>query len=104
MSSLLQALGLCPQVKQYVSHKSFFILYSVLYTGNAVGQLYLMNEIIGKGYTAYGYNVLVSAINGEEWTESPFFPRVTQCYFKVREKPGNNISEFMTNRRFFFKL
>ena len=83
MISLLQALELSPYVKKYASHTLFFILYSVLYTGNAVGQLYLMNEIIGKGYTAYGYNVLVSAINGEEWTESPFFPRVTQCYFKV---------------------
>ena len=91
-------------MKQYASHTIFFILYSVLYTGNAVGQLYLMNEIIGKGYTAYGYNVLVSAINGEEWTESPFFPRVTQCYFKVGEKPGNSISEFVANHRFLFKL
>ena len=63
-----------------------------------------MNEIIGKGYTAYGYNVLVSAINGEEWTESPFFPRVTQCYFKVREKPGNKINGFVTNCMLWFNL
>ena len=56
-----------------------------VFAGNAVGQIYLMNAIIGKGFTAYGYDVLMMAINGEEWDESPFFPRITNCYFKVRQ-------------------
>lgn len=63
-------------------------------TANAIGQLYLMDEIIGDGYSAYGYNVLMKAIRREKWDQSSFFPRVTNCYFKVR-RMGENIHPYV---------
>ena len=42
-----------------------------------------MNMVMGHGYTFYGYEVLISALKGEDWQQSKFFPKVTNCYFKV---------------------
>lgn len=65
-----------------------FIIYMVIkifYMGNAVGQLFILNEFLGTNYNLYGFEVLSHLANGDDWTESPRFPRVTMCDFEIRQ-------------------
>ncbi|XP_067940681.1 innexin unc-9-like [Watersipora subatra] len=81
--------------KRYGCHLVLiYLIVKLCFIGNAIGQIYLMNEIIGDGYTAYGWRVLKMAIDGEEWDESPFFPRVTNCFFKIR-RLGENQHDYV---------
>lgn len=76
--------------KRFGSHLVWiYLLVKIMFTANAVGQLLLMNRIIGKGFAYYGWDVLMAALKGEEWDESPVFPRVTICNFKVRRLGAN---------------
>ncbi|OWF49230.1 innexin unc-9-like [Mizuhopecten yessoensis] len=57
----------------------------LLYLGNAVGQLFLLNAFLGTSYNVYGFEVLTNLVSGDDWTYSPRFPRVTLCDFEIRQ-------------------
>lgn len=57
----------------------------LLYLINAISQLYILNAFLGTDYSVYGIEVLTSLYNGEDWTYSPRFPRVTLCDFEIRQ-------------------
>ena len=61
-----------------------YICIKLLYIGNVVGQLFLLNEFLGSRYHLYGLEVLRNLAKGEDWTTSDRFPRVTLCDFKIR--------------------
>jgi hypothetical protein len=66
----------------YVS--MLYLIIKLLYLVNVFGQFVLLNSFIGRGYNLWGYTALTSLWTGEEWSDSPVFPRVSLCDFRVR--------------------
>ncbi len=67
--------------------KCLVILYmtvKLLFLGNAVGQLFLLNWFLGHQYSMYGVTILRAMIADDKWEESPIFPYVTLCDFRIR--------------------
>jgi len=62
---------------------TLYLLVKLLYIANAVGQLYMLNYLLGASYNSYGVDVINAMVNGTDWTSSAMFPRVTLCDFKV---------------------
>lgn len=56
----------------------------VLYILNVIGQLFILDAMLGNSFSIYGIDVLRSIGNGTSWSDSPRFPRVTMCDFRVR--------------------
>lgn len=61
-----------------------YLLTKVIMLANVIGQLFLLNRFLGFDYNFYGIYVIQAMIRGEEWHESPRFPRVTLCDFDIR--------------------
>ena len=61
-----------------------YMVVKLLYIANLFGQLFVLNEFLGTDFNMYGIDVLVKHSRGEDWTNSPRFPRVTMCDFTVR--------------------
>ncbi|XP_060566799.1 innexin unc-9-like isoform X1 [Ruditapes philippinarum] len=57
----------------------------VFYVVNVICQFYLLNGFLGMDYNSLGYNVLNGLADSENWLESPRFPRVTLCDFRIRQ-------------------
>ncbi len=62
-----------------------FVFSKLLYIGNVVGQLFVLNAVLKTSYNIFGFEFMdnVQTEDGY-WTNSPIFPRVTMCNFKVR--------------------
>lgn len=91
LSRRRQAAGLCKKfgLSIYGSYLTIvYLVIKVLYVVNVIGQLFLLNTFLGTDYHLYGFDVMRRMANGEEWTTSSRFPRVTLCDFNVR-KLGN---------------
>jgi len=63
---------------------TLYLLVKLLYIGNVVGQLFMLNALLGASYHSYGVDVINAMMNGTDWTSSPIFPRVTLCDFRAR--------------------
>jgi len=63
---------------------TLYLLVKLLYIANAVGQLFMLNALLGASYHSYGIDVISAMMNGTDWISSPMFPRVTLCDFRVR--------------------
>lgn len=61
-----------------------YMLVKVLYVTNVIAQLFILDVLLGSNFHMYGIDVIAAAINGLDWTESPRFPRVTLCDFRIR--------------------
>ncbi|CAH1801425.1 unnamed protein product [Owenia fusiformis] len=84
----------CPLIcgKRYGNYiLSLYVACKMLYIGNAIGQVYILNAFLGNGtdYSFYGVGVLVDMLKSRDWTTSDRFPRVTLCDFKIREFAHN---------------
>lgn len=82
----------------YVS--TLYLCIKLLYLANVFGQFVLLNSFIGRGYNMWvmqhniywnirlvfrwGWTALNSLWTGTEWNDSPVFPRVSLCDFRVR--------------------
>lgn len=66
----------------YIS--TVYLVVKIIMLGNCIGQLFLLNKFLGFDYNFYGIYVAQAMFNGEDWTESPRFPRVTLCDFDIR--------------------
>ena len=78
---------LCPMFGRHHGNYlvTLYLLVKLLYIGNVVGQLYMLNALLGASYHSYGVDVVSAFINGTaDWTASPIFPRVTLCDLRVR--------------------
>ena len=78
-----------------------YLLTKLLFIGNVIGQLFLLNKFLGNKYNLYGFEVLMnlfdstqSTTNSIEIVESPRFPCVTMCHFQVRFL-GDNIHDYV---------
>ena len=61
-----------------------YVFCKLIFIANVIGQLFALNAFLGTDFHLYGIDVMRSLANGEDWTASPRFPRVTMCDFKVR--------------------
>ena len=70
-----------------------YVLVKLLYLGNVIGQLFLMDALMNHSFSFYGIYVMKHLISGTNWMASPRFPRVTMCDFKLR-RMGSNIQRY----------
>nr|BAE78811.1 innexin2 [Dugesia japonica] len=68
---------------------SLYCFVKLLYIGNIIGQLYLMERIFGSSKSFFGIRILMDLIKGMEWHHSGNFPRVTFCDIETK-KLGKN--------------
>jgi len=61
-----------------------YLVVKLVYIGNVIGQIFLMDAFLGANYHMYGIDVVSALIKGADWSDSPRFPRVTMCDFQVR--------------------
>lgn len=62
-----------------------YLAVKLLYIGNSVGQVFMLNAFLTTDYHVYGFQILHKLILNEDWTASERFPRVTLCDFEMRE-------------------
>ena len=67
-----------------------YLITKLIYIGNVVIQLYMMNYFLGTDYTFYGIEILQDIGHTGGYKESRRFPRVTLCDFEQRSL-GRNI-------------
>ena len=70
-----------------------YILVKFFYIGNAVGQLFLLNVFMGRGFHLLGCEAIKRWWNSEDIQAVERFPRVTMCKFSIRTL-GDNIQPF----------
>ena len=91
---------LCPAFGRHRGNYlvTLYLLVKLLYIGNVIGQLYMLNSFLGASYHSYGLDVINAVMNGTEWIASPMFPRVTLCDLRVRIPASNfKMSHFCNN-------
>ena len=73
---------------------SLYVVIKLVYIGNVIVQVMLLNAFLGTDYHNYGFEVLRKMVAGENWTTSDRFPRVTMCDFKIRTLGIDNIHRY----------
>jgi hypothetical protein len=68
---------------------TLYLFVKVLYIANVIGQLFMLNHLLGTDFHYYGLDALIMWSQGQDISETERFPRVTMCDFKVRFTPGN---------------
>ena len=62
-----------------------YMFVKLLYLTNCVGQLFLLDIFVGD-YYMYGIQVVHKFIQGEDWSISDRFPRITICELEIRHQ------------------
>ena len=92
--------GCCIRVKHFISKVccliggrlygnyliSAYLIVKLMYLGNAVGQLFLLDAFLGSEFHLYGAYIVDKLIRGQDWSQSVRFPRVTLCEFEIRHQ------------------
>ena len=72
--------------KLYGNYLTFsYVMIKTLYVINSIGQLFLLDVILGYEYHALGITVVRHLLMGTDWSQSDRFPRVTLCDFSIRQ-------------------
>jgi hypothetical protein len=69
---------------------TIYMFVKFLYLANVCGQFFLLNSFMGPEFNVYGFHVLRDLWQGQDFWESPRFPRVTMCDFTTRAMGENN--------------
>lgn len=79
---------------------TYYLFSKLLFIGNAIGQLFLLNIFLGDNYNLYAFDLLVDLFNttkldeNSRIVESIRFPRITMCHFQVRNLE-DNVHDYM---------
>jgi hypothetical protein len=65
----------------------------LLYIANAIGQLFLLNIFMGRGFSLIGIEAIQHWMNGHDMDAVERFPRITMCKFIIRTL-GDNIQPY----------
>ncbi|VDM57517.1 unnamed protein product [Angiostrongylus costaricensis] len=80
-----------------------YLFIKVLYLGNVVLQLWLMNYFLGTNkHQWYGLGVIKDIINGVEWESSGYFPRSAICDFELSSLERNDSQSLSESRTFLY--
>jgi hypothetical protein len=98
--------------KLYIGHTLGCFGLKLLYVTNTISQFFLLNAFLSLDFTNYGVEALKKIYYGEDWFESPRFPRITMCDFMVRRLGSNlhwysvqcNLSFNMYNEKIFLGI
>ncbi|KAH7698506.1 CRE-INX-3 protein, partial [Aphelenchoides avenae] len=63
---------------------SLYLFTKVLYVANVAAQFLLLNASIGAPFAWWGWDVVQALMSGENWQDSPVFPRLTLCDIPIR--------------------
>lgn len=82
--------GYCYRCRRfYFGHTMAYFSTKLLYLINTISQFFLLNKFLSFHFASYGFEALGKMYHGEDWFESPRFPRVTMCDFMVRRLGSN---------------
>jgi len=70
-----------------------YVLVKLLYIGNAIGQIFLLNVFMGRGFSFIGIETMQRWWHGQDVEIVERFPRITMCKFIIRTL-GDNIQPF----------
>ena len=70
-----------------------YVLIKLLYIANAIGQLFLLNLFMGRGFSLLGLEAIKNWMNGQDIESVERFPRITMCKFIIRTL-GDNIQPY----------
>jgi len=70
-----------------------YVLVKILYIANAIGQLFLLNVFMGRGFSFIGIETINHWWHGQDMEIVERFPRITMCKFIIRTL-GDNIQPF----------
>ncbi|CAF1604793.1 unnamed protein product [Rotaria magnacalcarata] len=73
----------------YTTYTLTYFIIKLLYILNALCQFFLLNTFLSFHFTSYGPEALNKLFSGEDFFESPRFPRVTMCDFMIRHLGSN---------------
>ena len=73
----------------YLGYTITYFIVKLLYVINTLAQFFLLNAFLSFHFTGYGVESLNKLFSGEDWFESPRFPRVTMCDFMIRHLGSN---------------
>ena len=61
-----------------------FIISKLLFIANVLAQLFVLNAVLRTDYNIFGFEVMNNVQMEDNWINSPIFPRVTMCDFRIR--------------------
>ena len=61
-----------------------FLITKVLYFLNVIVQLYVLNWVLQTQYSTFGFDFLNDVKNEEYFENSPIFPKMSMCDFRIR--------------------
>ncbi|CAF0803749.1 unnamed protein product [Adineta ricciae] len=70
-----------------------YVFVKLLYICNAIGQLFLLNVFMGRGFTLIGFETIHRWWNNQDLEVVERFPRITMCKFIIRTL-GDNIQPY----------
>ncbi len=70
-----------------------YVFVKLLYIANAVGQLFLLNIFMGRGFSLIGIEAIQNWRHGRDIEAVERFPRITMCKFIIRTL-GDNIQPY----------
>lgn len=71
---------------------ALYLVIKLLYLGNVVAQIYILNEFITNGDGVFALDWLKTFTSATVYVESQRFPRVTLCDFSIRQM--NNVQRY----------
>ena len=88
------ALVCCTMGRHSGNYLAFtYVCVKLLYIGNAIGQLFLLNLFMGRGFGFLGLEAIQNWMNGQDLSVIERFPRITMCKFMIRTL-GDNIQPY----------
>ena len=69
--------------KNYLSYLYIFV--KLCYLLSSVGQVFILNRLIGQNFYKLGINLIISFLTDDEWPQLAIFPRISLCEIYIRE-------------------
>jgi hypothetical protein len=73
----------------YLGYTITYFAIKILYIINTLSQFFLLNAFLSFNFSSYGVEAIRKLFSGDDWFESPRFPRVTMCDFMIRHLGSN---------------
>lgn len=83
-ASKIKSLAFLPDLnKNYLSY--LYLVVKTCYLLSCVGQVFILNRLIGNDFHLLGFNLILSFLTDMEWPHLNVFPRISLCEIYIRE-------------------